>query len=322
MLNINFKEKYMSITNKVLMIRPKSFSFNKETAVNNFYQNFDNNDDFLSMSKNVTHEFDSFKNEIEKVGIEVFCFSDLPELNTPDSIFSNNWISFHKDGSIFTYPMYAENRRRERRKDIIQYFMDNFKFSELIDIASLYEYKNEFLEGTGSMVLDRKNKIVYAALSDRTNINPLNFFCEKINFEFISFSSSQKFRNKEQLIYHTNVMMSLCDYFVIICLESIKNEYERKELLNSFKKHTKIVINISFDQVKNFCGNVIELKNSNNENILVMSTKAYKSFTNKQKKIINNFCKIVHSPLDTIEKYGGGGARCMITEMFLKKIIN
>ena len=314
------KKKNMSLTGKVLMIRPTSFSYNKETAVNNYYQNETEKIDSLSISKLVTNEFDVFRSALEKNGITVYCFEDIPKLNTPDSVFPNNWISFHKDGVIILYPMFAKNRRRERRKDIIQYFKDNFEYSKVIDIASLYEPKQQFLEGTGSMVLDRLNKIVYAAISDRTNIKPLVYFCEQTNFKLISFTSSQQFENKEKLIYHTNVMMSLCDNFVIICLESIKNKMERKRLLTTFEKTKKQIIEISFDQVKNFCGNVIELKNSNNENILVMSSKAFDSFSIEQKGMINNFCKIVHSPLENIENYGGGGARCMIAEMFLNKV--
>ena len=166
----------MSITDKILMIRPKSFSFNEETAANNHFQIFPNEENFDSVSKKVIHEFDSFKFELEKVGINVICFEDIPELKTPDSVFPNNWISFHEDGSVFIYPMFAKNRRRERRCDIIQYFKDNFKYSNLIDVASIFESKNQFLEGTGSMVLDRKNKIIYAAKSERTHIDPLIFF--------------------------------------------------------------------------------------------------------------------------------------------------
>ena len=317
MFYFTIKEKKMSLTDKILMIRPSSFSYNEQTAVNNHYQNAIE-EDFSTISKLVINEFDKLKFELEKNGITIYCFEDIPKLNTPDSVFPNNWISFHKNGTIILYPMFAENRRKERRKDIIEYFQNNYKYSKLIDIASLYESKKQFLEGTGSMVLDRSNKVVYAALSDRTHINPLKYFCEQTNFQLISFTSSQQFEKKEKLIYHTNVMMSLCDNFVIICLESIKNKMERKKILTTFKKTKKQIIDISFDQVKKFCGNVIELKNSNHENILVMSSRAFSAFTAEQKSIINNFCKIVHSPLENIENYGGGGARCMIAEIFVK----
>ena len=310
----------MSLTNKILMIRPVSFFYNSETAINNHYQQKTDLENFSSVSKKVTAEFDQFKNMLEDNGIAICAFEDISDLETPDSVFPNNWISTHRDGSIFLYPMFAKNRRRERRKDIIEYFMHQFQYSRLVDIASLYENKNEYLEGTGSMVLDRSNKIVYAALSERTNKNPLSYFCEQINFELISFTSSQKFNEKEKLIYHTNVMMSICENFVIICLDSIKNKFERKELLDSFNKTNKQIIDISFDQVKNFCGNVLELKNDKNDALLVMSTRAYDSFSVKQKSLINNFCKIVHAPLNNIENYGGGGARCMIAEIFLKPI--
>ena len=312
----------MSLTNKILMIRPTSFSYNHETAVNNHYQKKTDIKDFSSISKKVTSEFDEFKLALERCGIHVYCFEDIPSLQTPDSLFPNNWISTHKDGFLFLYPMFADNRRRERRQDIIDFFVKKNRYSKIIDIASLYEEKNEFLEGTGSMVLDRFNKIVYAAISDRTHISPLSYFCEKINFELISFHASQKFEEGEQLIYHTNVMMSLCENFVIICLESIKNEIERKKILESFSKTGKQVIDISYDQVKKFCGNVLELKSNESGNILAMSTAAYNAFSVSQKGIIKNFCKIVHSPLGNIEKYGGGGARCMIAEIFFKPIKN
>ena len=306
----------MSLTNKILMIRPTSFSYNYETAVNNYYQEKNDIEDFSSISKKVTSEFDEFKLTLERNGVNVYCFAEIPNLRTPDSLFPNNWISTHKDGLLFLYPMFAENRRRERREDIVDFFVEKFQCSKIINIASLYEDKDEFLEGTGSMVLDRSNKIVYAAISDRTHIKPLSYFCKKTNFELISFYASQEFEMEEKLIYHTNVMMSVCQNFVIICLESIKNQIERKKILDSFNKNGKQVIDISYGQVKDFCGNVLELKNNNGDNMLAMSSTAYNAFSVRQKEMINNFCKIVHSPLRNIEKYGGGGARCMMAEIF------
>ena len=306
-------------TSNLFLIRPFNFFGNPETSVNNYFQSNDVDNERYDISNKALFEFDEFCIILRKNNLNIFLFDDTRKPKTPDSIFPNNWISTHQDGSIFIYPMFAENRRLERRNDIVSFLKERFKVSNIFDDAAFNEKNNKFLEGTGSMVLDRVNKIAYAALSERTHHDLFNDFCKKINFSPISFTSFQDF-NSEKIIYHTNVMLSICENFVVICLDSIKNSSERNNILNSFNHTKKEIISISLEQVNNFCGNVLEVKNLNNENLLVMSTKSFNSFSKNQKKIINRFCKIVHSPLDTIEKYGGGGARCMIAEIFLNKI--
>ena len=303
----------------LFLIRPFNFFGNPETSVNNYFQFNVKDNDRYDISKKALFEFDEFCMTLRKNNLNVFVFDDTKKPKTPDSIFPNNWISTHQDGNIFIYPMFAENRRLERRNDIVCFLKEKFNVSNVFDNAVFNEKNNKFLEGTGSMVLDRVNRIVYAALSERTHRDLLNDFCKKINFLPITFTSFQDY-NTKKIIYHTNVMMSICENFVVICLDSIKNSSEKNNVLNSLNLTKKEIISISLEQVNNFCGNVLEVKSSSNENLLVMSTKSFNSFSKSQKKIINRFCKIVHSPLDTIEKYGGGGARCMIAEIFLNKI--
>ncbi len=306
-------------TSNLFLIRPCNFFGNPETSVNNYFQTDVLNKKHINISMKALSEFDNFYELLQKNNLNVFLFNDTKKPITPDSIFPNNWISTYQDGKIFIHPMYAKNRRLERRNDIIEFLKENFSVSNIFNDAEFYEKNNKFLEGTGSMVLDRVNKLVYAALSERTCQDLLNDFCEKINFSPISFLAFQNF-NEGKIIYHTNVMMSVCEHFVIVCLESVKNIDEKNKLMDSLNRTNKQIISISLEQVNHFCGNVLEVKNKNDERLLVMSTKAFNSFSIKQKKIINRFCKIVHSPLDTIEKYGGGGARCMLAEIFLNKI--
>ena len=210
--------------------------------------------------------------------------------------------------------MFASNRRLERKWDIVNYLKNNFCVNNIFDNASVYEAKNKFLEGTGSMVLDRENKIAYASLSERTNESLFNIWCKKMNFKAISFDSE----GLKQPIYHTNLLMSVCQKMVFICLDSITDKDQKKTLLSTFSKTKKEVIEISIEQKENFLGNVLELKNLKDESVLIMSTSAALSLTTSQKKIVNKNSKIIYSPLDTIEYFGGGSARCMITEIFLK----
>ena len=306
-------------TSNLFLIRPFKFFGNPETSVNNYFQSNEANEGHINISKKALDEFDNFFEILQKNNLNVILFNDTEKPITPDSIFPNNWISTYQDGGIFIHPMFAENRRLERRKDIIDFLKRNFSVSNVFNDAEFHEKNQNFLEGTGSMVLDRVNKIVYAALSERTCQDLLNEFCKKINFSPVSFTAFQNF-NQDKIIYHTNVMMSVCDNFVIVCLDSIVDTNEKNKVLDSLIQTKKEIIPISIEQVSNFCGNVLEVKSNTDENLLIMSTKSFNSFSKNQKKIINRFCKIVHSPLDTIEKYGGGGARCMIAEIFLNKI--
>ena len=306
-------------TSNLFLIRPFRFFSNPQTAINNFFQNPDSERNMSDVSEKALLEFDMFIDKLKRNDLNIFLFHAKETPMTPDAIFPNNWISTHQNGKIFLYPMFAENRRLERRQDIIDFLFKNFDVTRVFNNANYYENENQFLEGTGSMILDREHKIVYAALSERTNQNLLDKFCNKMNFSKIIFTAFKNV-NEKKIIYHTNVMMSVCKHFVVICLDSIENDIQKNELLKSFKKTKKEIISISLEQVNNFCGNILEVVNKNGNSILIMSTRAYNAFSESQKKIINKFCKIVHSPLDTIEYYGGGGARCMLAEIFLNKI--
>ncbi|MBH76189.1 MAG: amidinotransferase [Flavobacteriales bacterium] len=305
-------------TSNLILIRPFKFFSNPETSINNYFQDKSNEKKETIISKQALFEFDNFIKVLKKNDLNIYLFSDTENPITPDSLFPNNWFSTYYRGDIHLHSMFAKNRRLEKRIDVIDLLKENFIVNNIFDKTKILEEKNQFLEGTGSLVLDRVNRIAYAALSERTNKFLLLEFCKQINFRPVYFTAYQNFENKK-IIYHTNVMMSVASKYVIICLDSIINKKERNDIINCIEKSEKKIIPISLDQVNNFCGNVIELNNNNNHNLLVMSTKAFNSFSNSQIKTIENFSKIVHSPLDTIEKYGGGGARCMIAEIFLNK---
>ncbi len=319
MFNFTFKKNMKQSTSNLFLIRPYKFFGNPETSINNYFQGDGLGNNNYSINQKALVEFDNFFNVLKNNNINVFLFNDTPYPITPDSIFPNNWISTYQDGKIFIHSMFAKNRRLERRSDIIAFLKENFSFSQIFNDAEFNEKNNNFLEGTGSMVLDRVNQIVYAALSERTCQDLLNEFCKKINFQPIVFTAYLNY-NHRKVIYHTNVMMSICENFAIVCFESVASKNEQNKIIDSLDRTKKKIITISLDQVNNFCGNVLEVKNNKDENILIMSSRAFNCFSKNQKKIINSFCKIVHSPLDTIEKYGGGGARCMLAEIFLNKM--
>jgi hypothetical protein len=302
------------LTDTVLMIRPFKFGYNPSTALDNVYQKNDVKISNSVIAKKAQNEFDLFVHLLEKNMIRVLKFSDDLNQNTPDSLFPNNWITTHANGNVFLYPMYSPNRRKERRLDIVEYLKMNFSVKNVFDNAAHNEKLEQFLEGTGSMVLDRSNKIAYASISKRTDKYLFDQWCDKMNFNPISFIS----KDNNLPIYHTNVLMSVCENMVFICLDALVLEEDRRRLLSLFNKTNKEVVDISISQMNNFLGNVLELKNSNQESFLIMSTSAFNSLSSSQKNKINNSVDILHSSLDTIEQFGGGSARCMIAEIFLK----
>ncbi|TBX66340.1 amidinotransferase [Flavobacterium silvisoli] len=306
-------------TNSVLMIRPVAFRMNEQTAVNNYYQKV--LDGLLPETVNAKAqaEFDALVNKLRKVGVNVVVVEDTPEPNTPDSIFPNNWISFHENGDVVLYPMFAENRRAERREDVLDIIEDQgFIINEIMDYT-LAEEDNVFLEGTGSLLLDRENGKVYCALSPRADEELVIEFCEDFEFTPVIFEAFQTVNGERKLIYHTNVMMCLGDTFAVICADCIDDKKERKMVLDSLRGDDKEVILITEDQVNNFAGNMLEVKGKNDERFLVMSEAAYKSLTKKQIAQLEAHVEIIHSNLDTIEACGGGSARCMMAEIFLPK---
>ena len=306
-------------TNTILMIRPVHFRMNEQTAVNNYYQK--QNDTFLplTLTKNAQNEFDAFVEKLRNFGINVIVVSDTNEFDTPDALFPNNWISFHKEGTVALYPMFAENRRLERREDVlVQIEEKGFLIDNVVDYTSAEE-EGFFLEGTGSMVLDRENNKAYCALSPRANEELFIEFCEDFEYTPVIFNANQTVNNKRELIYHTNVMMCVAETFVVICLSSIDDKIERKNLLKHFKEDGKKVIDITEEQMNNFAGNMLQVLGKEDERFLIMSEAALNSLTQSQKAQITNHCQIISSSLETIEVCGGGSARCMMAEVFLPK---
>ena len=306
------------ITNTVLMIEPVSFGYNYQTAKNNFFQQNDSVS-VESIQEKAKEEFRNMVEKLRKFGINVLVVKDTEQPHTPDSIFPNNWISFHSDGKVVLYPMYAENRRVERREDILDSIeKEGFIINEIIDY-SLAEEEDIFLEGTGSMVLDRTNEIAYAAISERTNEELFIEFCEDMEFSPVVFHSTQEKNGKRYPVYHTNVMMSVAEDFAIICKESIQDVKERKLVIDFLQTTKKEVIIISEEQMNHFLGNTLQLENDKKERFLVMSNTAYQSLNAGQINAINKYSQILVFDIPTIEKYGGGGVRCMLAEIFLPK---
>lgn len=307
------------ITDTILMIRPVSFRMNEQTAVNNYYQKKEEGVSSETVQFRALQEFDAFVEKLKAEGVNVIVINDTKEPNTPDSIFPNNWMSFHENGDVGIYPIFAENRRLERREDIFDLLeAQGFNIENFIDYTSA-EVDELFLEGTGSLLLDRVNRKAYCGISPRADEDLLIEFCEDFEYTPVPFVANQTVNGKRLAIYHTNVMMCLAENFAIICLDSIDDKKERKNVLKHLKEDGKEVISISETQVAAFAGNMLQVKNTNGERILVMSESAYNSLNQGQIVKIEKHCRILYSSLDTIETNGGGSARCMIAEVFLPK---
>jgi len=307
------------VTNTILMIRPVQFRMNEQTAVNNYYQKVLENLNPESVQFKALQEFDVFVEKLRAVGVNVVVVEDTKETDTPDSIFPNNWMSFHENGSVGVYPMFAENRRLERREDIFDILEnEGFRIDNFYDYTSAEE-DNLFLEGTGSLLLDRINRKAYCALSPRADEDLLIEFCEDFEFTPVPFISNQTVESKRLPIYHTNVMMALAETFAIICLDSIDDKKERKNVVKHLKEDGKEIIAINEQQVNNFSGNMLQVVGADEVRYMVMSSSAYNCLSKTQINTIEKHCKILHSSLDTIEACGGGSARCMMAEVFLPK---
>lgn len=305
--------------NALLMIRPVAFRRNEQTAVNNFYQKEVEGMLPAAINAKAQQEFDGLVDKLRKVGVTVIVVDDTLESDTPDSIFPNNWISFHENGDVALYPMFAENRRLERREEILDLVEENgFIIENVVDYTSAEE-DNIFLEGTGSIVLDRQNGKAYCALSSRADEELFIEFCEDFEFTPVLFEAFQTVNGERKLIYHTNVMMTVGETFAVICADAIDDKKERKMVLDSLKGDEKEVIVISEEQVNNFAGNMLEVKGADDRRYIVMSSSAYASLTKKQIIQLEEHGTIIHSALDTIETCGGGSARCMMAEIFLEK---
>jgi hypothetical protein len=301
-------------TNHILMVRPVNFGFNEETAASNAFQNRDAEKNGVQQKALV--EFDGVVKLLRDNGVDVTVIDDTPEPYTPDSIFPNNWVSFHGDGNIFLYPMQAENRRLERREDIISQLEDNFVVHRIEDL-SRFEVEGKFLEGTGSMVLDRKNKIAFACISPRTNREVLALFCLQAGYKEVSFNA---YDENNKAIYHTNVLMCIGNEFAVICLDTITDASEKNEVTSILKLTHKEIINISFEQMNHFAGNMLEVKNNAGETLIVMSQSAYRALNPSQISALEKYGKLVYADINTIETNGGGSARCMMAEIHLSRI--
>ena len=302
------------------MVRPYAFAYNCQTAINNHYQDKNSKLSFEEINTKAKFEFDNFVNLLSFKGINVIVFQDDNIHDTPDSVFPNNWLSFHFNGDIALYPMFAPNRRLERRDDILRFIESKgYIINNIVDYSSA-ESSNIFLEGTGSIVLDRVNRKAYCAISERSDEDLLIEFCEDFEYTPVIFNAFQSVNNERKLIYHTNVMMCVANDFAIVCLDSVDDISEKKNLVNHLKNDSKYIIEISENQVNCFAGNMLQVVDNSGSLLLVMSSSAFNSLTTLQISDINKFAEIVHTPLDCIETLGGGSARCMMAEVFLPNL--
>jgi len=307
-------------TSHILMIRPVNFRMNEQTAVNNYYQKVLDQLTPERTQEQALKEFDDFVKNLKTEGVDVIVVQDTTFPDTPDSIFPNNWVSFHEDGRIALYPMFAPNRRHERRDDIIDMLLDDYGFnvSEIVDFTEFEEHE-KFLEGTGSIVLDRENKIAYAALSDRTDLKAFEHFLEEFLYQGVVFKANQNVHGQRLPIYHTNVMMCVADRYAVVCPTCIDDVEERQHVIATLIQSGKEIIEISEEQKHRFAGNMLQVNTTTGEKRLVMSQSAYDSLTPEQIAKLKNFNPIIRAKIDTIEAFGGGSARCMMAEVFLPK---
>ncbi len=310
----------MQNTNTILMIRPVNFRFNEQTAENNYYQVGLENLTATEINEKAQKEFDDFVQKLRAKTIDVVVVDDTKTTDTPDSIFPNNWFSMHENGDVVLYPMNAPNRRLERRMDIFEQLKKKHGFfvGKIRDMTH-YEEKNMFLEGTGSLVLDRTNKIAYACISERTNAQLLQEWCAALGYTACSFSAFQTVKKQRLPIYHTNVMLSVYDACAVVCLDSIDDETERQNLVDILQKTGKKIIEISESQANQFAGNTLQVVGKNGKKYAVMSQQAYQAFGAEELVELWGMSEIIESPLTVIETCGGGSARCMMAEVFLPK---
>mgnify|MGYP003615810497 FL=1 len=306
----------MQTAKTVLMVEPIAFGYNSQTAENNYFQKEQKETD---IQEKALQEFNNFAAKLREKGINVITVKDTLNPHSPDSIFPNNWVSFHEDGTVALYPMFALNRRVERRPEILERLKnEGFKINTVEDFSP-FENEEKYLEGTGSMIFDHDYKIAYGSVSLRLDEELFRNFCAKFGFTPIVFHSYQNVGDQRLPIYHTNVMMCVAEQFVVICLDCIDDEMEREKVQEVIKSSNKELIEISEDQLQQFAGNMLQVQNEEGDKFLVMSETAYKSLTKEQVERIENYCGIIYADLNTIETNGGGSARCMLAEVFLPK---
>lgn len=291
----------------VIMVRPAAFGFNEDTSGNNPYQH-----DIFSTEENEVNalaliEFDQFVERLEKENVAVFILQDNPSTYTPDSIFPNNWISLHHDGTVITYPMFGENRRKERELPVMELLGESFTISRHIPLEQ-YESEGRYLEGTGSIVFDHVNRVAFACMSERTDLELFEQVCEKLEYSPVAFDA---FDSQGNAIYHTNIMLFIGTESAVLCKEAIVEE-QRLHVTKILGQNGRKVIEISFDQLDSFCGNILEMRNREGKRIIAMSDRAASSFTKEQMELLGSHASIITAPIDLIETVGGGGARCML----------
>lgn len=307
------------LTNHILMIRPAQFRMNEQTAVNNYFQASARISPEEVVKKS-QEEFDAYVSVLREKGVQVTVVQDTEDPDTPDALFPNNWVSFHQDATVALYPMFAENRRLERREAVLEILEeDGFIIDQVMDYTAA-EDSGIFLEGTGSLILDRVHKKAYCALSSRADEELFIEFCEDFEYTPVIFTANQTVDGSRLPIYHTNVMMCLAETFAVICMDSIDDKKERKAVVNHLREDSKEIIAISEAQMHRFAGNMLQVLGSNQTPYLVMSSTAYKSLTPDQLSKIEQHCEIIHADLSTIETCGGGSARCMMAEVFLPRM--
>lgn len=300
------------ITDRVVMIRPKHFGFNPETAENNTFQSSYATESEEEIAKRAVEEFDALVAALQSNLVHVDVIEDTDSPVKPDAVFPNNWFTTHANGALITYPMFSPLRRHERREDIIEQLADKYRVDRKYTFEH-YEEEKVFLEGTGSLVLDRVNKLAYACISERTDIELLNKWCVLMGYEMVTFRAI----SNGVPIYHTNVMMAMGVDFVVVCLDCIPDEEDRKKVLGAFERTGKNVVEISEEQMNAFAGNMLQIGTADGRTVLAMSDQAYTSLTKAQVNTLSEFTSILHVPINTIERYGGGSVRCMIAENFL-----
>ena len=302
----------------LLMIRPASFRMNEETAVNNAYQKAAEKG--VDTVQRAQAEFDGLVDALRENGIAVCIQEDDPDADTPDALFPNNWVSFHRDGRVGLYPMFAANRRRERREELLIRLSTDWdrELSEIVDFTE-FEAHNVFLEGTGSLILDRTHNFAYAAIGPRTDQDAAHHFCQAFGYELIPFTASQTKGDTSDPIYHTNVMLAIGTEWAVVCDEIISDEKERHSVLDALSASGRTVLRITSDQVNGFAGNVLEVRNDSGECFVAMSSAAHSAFSPEQRETLSGLARLIHAPIPTIEQLGGGSVRCMLAEVFLPK---
>lgn len=303
----------MQTTQNILLVRPSNFSFNTETATSNVFQKISDVENNENVKKNAIIEFDSMVQKLKSKGVSVYVFEDTLLPSKPDAVFPNNWVTFHADGTVVLYPMFAPNRRLERRLDIIDRLRQDFLITTLVDFSE-YEEENKFLEGTGSIVFDHLNKVAYASISSRTDKELFLNVCSYLKYKPVCFHS---FDANGKEIYHTNVMMCVGDKFAIVCKDVIHNMDDQHAVIDTLMEGGHQIIDISLEQMKCFGGNMLQVLTGAGKTILVMSETAFNSLTEAQRNKLGEYAELLPCAIETIETIGGGSARCMMAEIFL-----